>query len=186
MKIRIDPHLTRFEVINQLKTLIIEYNKLKSSGKIQDNEYSFEDYLYSQSLDPVKRFLLLCIPESSLGEGVDYDQMINYWTSKFQNSRGTLKIFEYLHEMGGILGVRIEDPENISYDTKTLEVTFIDTETTDINLFVKAGTEFFKALLYFQDLRDTYETLRLDLTSEIYINLSAGSQFYSSYVIDEI
>lgn len=180
MKVRIDPHLERFEVISQLKKLIIEYNKLKSSGLYQDTEYSFGDYLYSQSLDPVRRFLLLCIPQWE--DEKMYDQMINYWTAKFQTSRGTLKIFDYLEEMGGIMGIKIG---NYKYDTKVLEIDFLETETTDMNLFVKAGSDFFKALLYFQELRDTYEIMKLDLTSEIYINISAGSQFYSSYTIEE-
>lgn len=193
MKIRIEPHLSRFEVIRQLKELIVEYGRLKSEGEYQDLDYSFNDYLYSQSLDPVRRFLMLCISPSSLGEETDYDQMINYWSGKFQSSRGTLKIFDYLDEIGGILGIKIGkgnpgDEDYIPpyhYDTKTLEVNFIETETTDINLFMKAGVEFFKSLLYFQDLRDTYEVLKLDLTSELYVNLSAGSQFYSSYTISE-
>lgn len=193
MKIRIDPHLTRFEVIRQLKELIEEYNKLRGSGEYQDSEYSFQDYLYSQSLDPVRRFLLLCIPEESLPSEVDYDHLISYWTEKFQSFRGTLQIFEYLSEMGGVMGVKIGkglpgDEDYIPpyfYDTKTLEVNFTEVETTDMNLFVRTGVEFFKALLYFQDLRDTYETLKLNLTSEIYINLAAGSQFYSQYTITE-
>lgn len=193
MKIRIDPHLTSFEVIRQLKELIVEYNKLKNSGEYQDSEYSFGDYLYSQSLDPVRRFLMLCISPESLGSDVDYNQMITYWTEKFQTFRGTLKIFDFLKEIGGILGVKIGKGEPgeegyippYYYDTKILEVNFTEVETTDMNLFVKAGMEFFKSLLYYQELRDTYEILRLDLTSEIQINLSAGSQFYSSYTITE-
>lgn len=191
MKIRIDPHLERFEVISQLKKLIIEYNKLKTSGHYQDTEYSFGDYLYSQSLDPVRRFLLLCIPQWS--DTVAYEQMINYWTAKFQTARGTLKIFDYLRDLGGIMGIKIGkgepgDPDYAPpfvYDTKTLEVNFTETETTDMNLFVRTGEEFFKSLLYFQTLRDVYELMKLDLTSEIYINISAGSQFYSSYQIED-
>lgn len=190
MRVRIEPHLERFEAISQLKKLIIEYGKLKSSGLFKDTENSFEDYLYSQSLDPVKRFLHLCIPQSQYP---DYDQMINYWSSKFQTFRGTLKIFDYLQEMGGVMGILIGkgspgDNDYIppyKYDTKTLEVNFTEVETTDMNLFVKTGTEFFKALLYFQDLRDTYKTIKLDLTSEIYINLSSGSQFYSTHIIED-
>lgn len=194
MKVRIEPHLySRFEVIRQLRELIIAYNESKTSGEYQDTEYSFTDYLYSQSLDPVQRFLMLCIPKSSFPEEADYDQMITYWTMKFQTSRGTLKIFEYLREMEGILGVKIGrgnpgDDDYVApfgYDTKTLEVNFIETETTDMNLFVAAGVEFFKALLYFQDLRDTYEVMRLDLTSDLYVNFSAGTQFYSTFTIEE-
>ena len=107
MKIRIEPHLERFEVISQLKKLVIEYNRSRMKGEYQSQEYSFSDYLYAQSIDPVQRFLMLCIPEDSLGSKVEYEQMINYWTTKFQSARGTLKIFEYLKEMGGILGVKI-------------------------------------------------------------------------------
>lgn len=193
MKIRIDPHLTRFEVIRQLRDLIISYNKAKTSGEYEDEKYSFNDYLYQRSLDPVKKFLLLCIPEESLSGDVDYDQMITYWTNKFQTFRGTLKIFDILSEMGGILGIILGkgspgDSDYVPsyyYDTKTLEVNFTETETTDINLLVRTGTEFFKALLYYQELRDTYETIKLNLVSDIYINLSAGAQFYSTYTAIE-
>lgn len=192
MKIRIDPHLERFEVISQLKKLIIEYSKLKTEGFYKDDEYSFNDYLYSQSISPVQRFLSLCIPKFE-DEDV-YNQMLNYWTSKFQTARGTLKIFDYLEDMGGIMGIKIGKgnpgdegyvPPYYYYDTKVLEINFTETETTDMNLFVKSGSEFFKSLLYFQDLRDTYEMMKLDLSFEISVNLSAGSHFYSSYTVTE-
>lgn len=193
MKIRIEPHLRKFEIIQQLMSLIGEYSNAKISGEYKDMDYSFGDYLYSQSIDPVRRFLLLCIPETNFEDSDTYTQMINYWTERFQTFRGTLKIFDYLEEMGGIMGIKIGhgnpgDQDYIPpyiYDTKTLEVNFIETETIDMNLFIKAGTEFFKSLLYFQDLRDTYETLKLDLSSDIYINLSTGTQFYSTYTVTE-
>ena len=193
MKVRIDPHLTRFEIIRQLRDLLVAYDELKVSGDIQDENYSFTDYLYSQSLDPVKRFLILCVPEDSLGSDTDHEQMITYWTEKFKTLRGTLDIFKALDELSNVLRLKIGhgEPGDLDYvppyiyNVRSLEVNFTEVETTDMNLFTRAASEFFKSLLYFQDLRDTYQSLKLNLTSDIIINLSAGSRYYTSFTATE-
>ena len=100
MRIHIPKHFERFEVISQLKELLTEYAK---GGITNDGENSFESYFYQNSLDPVKKFLMLCIPKDKIGEA-DYDTVINYYTSKFFSFRGTLKIFEFIDEIKDILG----------------------------------------------------------------------------------
>ena len=86
MRIHIPKHFERFEVISQLKELLTEYAK---GGITNDGENSFESYFYQNSLDPVKKFLMLCIPKDKIGEA-DYDTVINYYTSKF------LLMFQFL------------------------------------------------------------------------------------------
>ncbi|MCF0116345.1 MAG: hypothetical protein HUJ56_13435 [Erysipelotrichaceae bacterium] len=184
MKIRIDPHLEKFEVIRQLKALITEYGRLISEGKYADPKESFYDYLYYHSLDPVRKFLMLCIPEDKVSEEVDYDTLLNYYTSKFLSFRGTLKVFDYLQELKDILGVELT---SYTYTVTTLEVNFDKICTVDINLFTSMVRDFFYALLYFQDYIDAIKTLQLDLYAELKVNLSGNVAFFTlSEVTEEV
>ena len=179
MRIHIPKHFERFEVISQLKQLLTEYSK---GGVTNDGNDSFENYLYQNSLDPVKRFLLLCISKDKIGEA-DYDTLINYYTSKFFSFRGTLKIFEFINEIKDILGIKIK---NYTYSVTTLEIEFDEIEAFDINLFVSSATEFFKALLYFQEYLDIIDTFRLDLESNINVVLSGGVVSYTEHKVEEV
>lgn len=177
MRIHIPVHLEKFEVISQLKKLLIEYSK---GGLNTDGSNNFQSYFYEKSLDPVKRFLMLCISEEKIGEA-DYDTLINYYTSKFFSFRGTLKIFDLLEEIKNIMGISII---KYSYTVTSLTVDFGGVETFDMNLFNSSSLEFFKALLYFQDYIDTIKTLHLDLLSDINITLSGGAVCYSEFKIN--
>ncbi len=179
MRIHIPSHFEKFEIISQLKQILTEYAK---GGVTNSGDDSFESYFYQSSLDPVKKFLMLCISEDKLG-GADYDTIINYYTSKFFSFRGTLKIFEFLDEIKDVLGIKIKD---YSYSVSSLDIEFEDIETFDINLFTSSVVEFFKALLYFQEYQDAIESLRLDLVTDINIVLSGGLISYNKYKIEEI
>lgn len=179
MRIHIPKHFERFEIITQLKELLTEYAK---GGVTNDGVDSFESYFYQNSLDPVKRFLMLCISKDKIGDA-DYDSVINYYTSKFFSFRGTLKIFEFLDEIKDVLGVKIK---NYSYTVTSLEVEFEEVETFDMNLFTSSVSEFFKALLYYQEYLDIIDSLRLDLVSDINIVLSGGLISYNKYKVEEV
>ena len=179
MKIHIPSHLEKFEVISQLKKILVEYSK---GGLTTDGTNSFEDYLYQRSLDPVKKFLLMCISKDRIGENVNYESLINYYTSVFFSFRGTLKIFDILDNIKNILGITIISHE---YTVTTLTVEFGDVETSSINLFSSISTEFFKALFYYQDYMDTIETLKLDLVSDINVTITGGIVSYTEYKIEE-
>ena len=154
MRIHIPSHLEKFEIISQLKKILIEYSK---GGLTTDGSDSFESYFYERSLDPVRKFLMLCISKDRIGEA-DYETLINYYTSKFFSLRGTLKIFDLLEETKKILGISII---NYSYSVISLTIDFGEVETFDMNLFNTSASEFFKALLYYQDYIDTIKTLKL-------------------------
>lgn len=175
MRIHIPSHLEKLEVVSQLKKLLTEYAK---SGVTYDGE----DYIYQSSLDPVKKFLMLCLSKDKIGKA-DYDTLINYYTSKFFSFRGTLKIFEFLDEIKDILGVKIK---SYSYTVTSLEIEFEEVETFDMNLFTLSISEFFKALLYYQDYLDIINSLRLDLVSDLNINISGGLVSYNEYKIEEV
>ena len=167
MRIHIPSHLEKFEIISQLKKILIEYSK---GGLTTDGSDSFESYFYERSLDPVRKFLMLCISKDRIGEA-DYETLINYYTSKFFSLRGTLKIFDLLEETKKILGISII---NYSYSVISLTIDFGEVETFDMNLFNTSASEFFKALLYYQDYIATIKTLKLNLVSGINITLSGG------------
>lgn len=180
MRLHIPKHFERFEIINQLKQLLLEYSK---GGITNDTTMdSFVDYLYQNSLDPVRRFLMLCISKDKIGEA-DYDSLINYYTSKFFSFRGTLKIFKFLDEISFILGIKIKD---YKYTVTSLEINFEEVETFDMNLFTVSALEFFNALLYFQNYLDYIESLRLDLVSDLLVILSGGIVSYNEYKVEEI
>lgn len=179
MRINIPKHFEKLEIVSQLKKILVEYAK---NGVTNNGIDSFQSYLYQSSLDPVKRFLMLCISKSKIGSA-DYDTIINYYTSKFFSLRGTLKIFEYMDQIKDILGVKIR---SYSYTITTLEIDFEEVETFDMNLFTSSALDFFKALLYFQEYLDIIESLKLDLVSEINIVLSGGFVSYNEYKIEEV
>ena len=178
MRLHIPVHLEKFEVISQLKKLLIEDSK---GGQTTDELSSFESYLYENSLDSVKRFLMLCISEEKIGSA-NYDDLINYYTTKFFSFRGTLELFNLLEEIKEILGIEIL---SYSYTVSTLSIDFGKIETFDVNLFINSASEFFKSILYFQDYIDTIESLKLDLVSELNIQLSGGLVSYSEFNIEE-
>ena len=60
---------------------------------------------------------------------------------------------------------------------------FGEVETFDMNLFNTSASEFFKALLYYQDYIDTIKTLKLNLVSEINITLSGGLVSYAEHEV---
>lgn len=176
MRIHIPSHLEKFEIISQLKKILLEYSK---GGLTTDGSDSFESYFYERSLDPVRKFLMLCISEDRIGEA-DYETLINYYTTKFFSLRGTLKIFDLLEEIKKILGISIT---NYSYSVISLTVDFEEVETFDMNLFNTSASEFFKALLYYQDYIDTIKTLKLNLVSGINITLSGGLVAYTEHEV---
>lgn len=176
MRIHIPSHLEKFEIISQLKKILVEYSK---GGLTTDGSDSFESYFYERSLDSVRKFLMLCISEDRIGEA-DYETLINYYTAKFFSLRGTLKIFDLLEEIKKILGISII---NYSYSVISLTVDFGEVETFDINLFNTSASEFFKALLYYQDYIDTIKTLKLNLASGINITLSGGLVAYTEHEV---
>ena len=66
-----------------------------------------------------------------------------------------------------------------------MSIDFGKIETFDVNLFINSASEFFKSILYFQDYIDTIESLKLDLVSELNIQLSGGLVSYSEFNIEE-
>ena len=88
MRIHIPKHFERFEVISQLKELLTEYAK---GGITNDGENSFESYFYQNSLDPVKKFLMLCIPKDKIGEaGLSKQVITGEYVDGYEN--GTMNL----------------------------------------------------------------------------------------------
>lgn len=181
MRIHIPVHLEKFEIVSQLKKLLVEYSK---GGLTENGVDNFESYFYEQSLDAVRRFLMLCITEDRIGSA-NYDSLIDYYTSKFFSFRGTLRIFELLDEISDILGVTLDKDHPYEYDVNHLVVNFDRVETFDMNLFTSSVLRFFESLLYFQDYVDTIQTLQLDIVCDLNVALLGGMACYTEYIVGE-
>ena len=76
MDLYIPEHLRKIGVIKQLCTLVEEYSKVYEEN-IED---SFDDYNYSLKVDPVKKFINMCLPEESVyGPKQEGDPDLSPW-----------------------------------------------------------------------------------------------------------
>ena len=177
MRIHIPIHLEKLEIISQLKKILIEYSK---GGLTSDGTNSLDSYLYQRSLDPVRKFLIMCIPNNQNNQ-LDYNVLIDYYTNKFFSFRGTTKIFDILNEIKDVLNISIT---SYKYSVNGLDITFDKVSTSDINLFNKTISEFFSALLYYQEYVDIIKELNLNLTTEINSFISGGFVSFNELTVD--
>jgi len=170
MKIHVPIHLRKIEVIDQMCKMIEEYGE----NFYIDTTDSFENYYYYLKLDPVKRFLNLCISRSDLYSGQDYEVVINYLSRLFYSVKGTIKVFEYMRRY---LGLNFEG--DIIYTTKYIEFKLSDISLTDEKMFYQYLKEFLDALLYFQELRIIIDAVNLVLSGNINNYVYSGITCYN-------
>lgn len=170
MKIYIQPHLKKIEVIDQLEKMVRGY-----SDYYVENVNSFADYYYYDlKNDPVKKFLRLCIQTVSGDQ--DYEEVINYLSRLFYSVKGTVKVFDYMKQF---LGLKFEG--DIVYTTKYIEFKLSEISLTDENLFYESLQEFLEALLYFQELRSSIDSVDLVLGGEIISSVGSGIIGYNKF-----
>lgn len=152
--------------------MIQEYSKY-----YEETTGAFDDYRYCLKLDPVKRFLNMCI-EENLDQ--DYESIINYLSRLFYSVKGTTKVFDY---MKNYLGLEFEG--EIIYTTRYIEFTLKNLKVNDESLFYEYLEDFLSALLYFEEFRTTAKTIRLEIANKIENELSSGIVCYKSQEIEE-
>lgn len=157
MNIYIPSHLRKIGVIGKMCEAIQEY-----ANYWEDTESSFDDYYYYLKIDPVKRFLNLCISEDSIVSGENYETVINYLSRLFYSVKGTVKVFEYMRRY---LGLSIQG--EIIYTTKYIEITLAEISLSDEERFITCLSEFLSALLYYGELRLHVGTINMSLSSDI-------------------
>jgi hypothetical protein len=136
MTIYVPQHLRKLGVIKNLCDMIQVY-----SNNYEETAGSFDDYQIYMKLDPVKRFVDLCLNSS----GIRNTEIINYVTRLFHSVRGTYKVFEY---MKIYLGLSF----NVSYTTKELNLVLDRYLGDDISIFNEYLLEFLEHLVYYESL----------------------------------
>lgn len=169
MNIYIPQHLRKIGVIKQLCQMVQAYGDPENPYYLEATG-AFDNYKYCLKLDPVKRFLSLCIPESKyIDSDQDYDAVLSYLSALFYSVKGTLKVFEYMKKYLGL-----EFQGEIVYTTKYVEFSLKNLKVDDESIFSEAMRDFLNALLYFQEFIFNSNIIGISIESEIKNKLSAG------------
>lgn len=179
MRIHIPKHFENLGVMKILKSLIDAYIREVGSSDLVETNY--KDYLRASSVDPVKR-LLEYICKLDDGDETKKEYILSYYSHLLYSLRGTIKIFDILKEMEDVIDLKIK---TYNYSTTQLYVEIDTIEIDDISLFNKYMSAFFGALLYYKDLKELIENVRLNLEIEISAGISGGAAFVSEYTVEE-
>lgn len=153
MTLYIPKHLQRLEIVNKLVLMVKYYNENFYEG---NGSADFDQFYYLYSLDPVKRFIKMCI--TSVEDGQDYDQVVNYILNRFFFVKGSYEILDLMEKY---LGIEFEDKpsytnSNIILNIKTINV-------SDISVWSQALKDFLDYLLYYDQIRMTVDELSLTI-----------------------
>lgn len=158
MKIYIPKHLRNIEIIDQLYRMIEDYEEQYSSV-VSTQQGSFDDYYIYSGSDPVKNFLRLCIPKSSLPDNQDYEEVINYLSKLFYSVKGTIQVFNYM-----IQYLPLDFDGEIIYDSGEITVNFENLSVENESLFYELLKKFLDALIYYTRLNTNICSGSIDLT----------------------
>ena len=175
MKIYIPQHLREVEIIDQLYRMIEAYGQEYSDT----TEDSFGDYQISQTSDPVKKFLEFCIPEDSIGEDQDYDEVINYLSKLFYSVKGTIKIFEY---MSKFLNLNLDG--DILYDSQEITMNFVGLNITNEALFYNLLKDFLDALICYTNLSTNIDTVDLTIQNSFTAFVGGNLRSYKKIEVE--
>ena len=160
MRIYVPTHLRKLGILKNFCDMIQAYEKDYSEGT-----GSFDDYQTYLKIDPVRRFISLCIPETDQ----DYETVLSYLTRLFYSLRGTTKVFEYMKSM---LGLEFEG--EVIYTTRTLGFTLAEIKGDDAAVFDQYLREFLGALVYFENLDYRVTNLTIRVENVVPFKVGAG------------
>lgn len=175
MRIYIPQHLREVEIIDQLYRMIEAYGQEYSDTTTN----SFGDYQISQTSDPVKKFLEQCIPESSIGENQDYEEVINYLSKLFYSVKGTIKIFEYMERF---LGLNLDG--EILYDSQKITINFVDLSVSNEALFYQLLKDFLDALITYTELDTNIGTVNLNIENSFNAYVGGSLRSYQKIEVE--
>ena len=195
MKIFVPKYLRKLGVLGNLCNAISEY----SSKYEPIGDGSFSDYQLFLKIDPVKRFINLCLSEKTdliekgtcsiynnpdsityVGkEEPDPDVILNYLTRLFYSIRGTYDVFTY---MSSYLGLEFEG--NPVYTSESVSFTLKKTVGDDLAIFEESLNNFLNALLYFGKLEYSIENADLIIQINSNINGAFDIRTYKRFELD--
>lgn len=169
MTLYIPPHLRKIGILGKMCQVIEAYGE-----QYQEKPGSFDDYQLYLKIDPVKRFIGMCLSSTP--------EIINYLTRCFYELSGTTRVLDLLVE-GYLSPILLLD---YKYTVDRLYLHFSElTSSFDEGLFYDNLREFLDALLYFGDLKIDIDGLTLNLEGTINSALSPGIKCYGYYKITE-
>lgn len=171
MKIFVPKYLRKLGVLGNLCNAVNEY-----SVNYNDS-VDYSDDLFLLKIDPVKRFINLCLSEikSKLGsfsyhkegesdittEYQDPNEVLNNLTHLFYSVSGTYNVLEY---MGKYLGLEFEGTP--TYTSNSLSFTLKKIIGDDLAIFEEYLNDFLNALLYYGKLEYDIKDYPLDIIIE--------------------
>lgn len=170
MTIYIPKHLHQLEIIQTLVKMLQYYEDNKETGEIEN----FDQLYYLYSLDPVKRFIEMCI--TSVGDDQDYDQVINYYVNKFYHCKGTQRV---LQMMGESLGINFEAPP--IYNNSNIVLQISEIKISNISTWSEALKDFLDQLLYYDQIQMTIENLRLQIQDTLEGSVGSSLILYKKF-----
>lgn len=175
MKIYIPQHLREVDIIDQLYRMIEAYGQEYSDS----TENSFGEYQISQTSDPVKKFIELCISEDSIGEDQDYDEVVNYLSKLFYSVKGTIKIFDYMAKF-----LNLDLDGDILYDSQEITMNFIGLNVSNEALFYQLLKDFLDALIYYTKLNTNIDTANLTIQSNFTAYVGGSLRSYKKIEVE--
>ena len=175
MKLYIPKHLRKLKIIDDMCKLIQGY---VDEGMLEDRTTAFDNYHYYLKVDPVKRFLHMCINRwDDEDREENYESVITYLSKLFYSVKGTVKVLDYMKRYLNL---------NIIESTYTVEVLILTIEEVtlvdiDEKIFYEALIDFLKALLYFKNITITVELINLHISNELSNYLGTGVVTYEEY-----
>lgn len=170
MELYIPEHLRRIPLIGQLCTLVTKYQDCYEESPVD----SFNDYEYSLSTDPVRRFIKECIPEETWeSKDQDYTTVINYLAKLFYSVKGTNLVFEYMKQY---LNLTFE--KDIKYTSERIEFSLVSLNTSDETLFRDLLEDFLDSLLFYSVLVLNIGIINVKIDNTITKYIQAGAVTY--------
>lgn len=184
MNIYIPSHLRKLRIVDQLYRMMHEYitGELNDGVGYGDSEVSsFDDYQYMLKLDPVKKFISMCITEDDLPESQDYESVVNYLSHLFYSVKGTAKVFEYMKKYF----TRLHMSEDIIYSTSNMSISIDYLEVGDQGTFEEALMGFIDALVYTQEVKKEIGRIKLIISETIKTDIGCFAVPYKNNVVSE-
>lgn len=176
MTIYIPEHLRKLEILDNLVRILETYNETEKPYELTERDLdSFFDYhYYNYTLDPVQAFVSLYVQDEA---------KLHYYVNRLYSVKGTQKVLELTRKFF------FSDDSSIfsySYEVPDLKVTVGEVKTTDFDTYQKTLTHYLEYLLFFDDYRELFKKVILELSVGIKNRVSTGSFDYSEHTITVI
>ena len=159
MIVHVPSHLRQnIPIIDQMAKLIEEYTKQFGN---ESSLGSFDYYYSYYSIDPVKRFIELCLDPDDYEEE-SYNDIVSYLVKRFYSVKGTSFVFDYMEKY-----LDFNFTKGYHYSVNEIIFEIDEVKTTDLAMYIKSLKEFLSALLYYGDLAATIRLAELSVEETI-------------------